>query len=451
MDLLVTKEELNLTSGSVRGPLFRLALPVVLATLLQTVYNLTDTFWVGQFDSTALAALTFSFPLVFLSLALGGGVSTTGRILVAQYEGAERRGDAGFVAGQSLVFAVAAAVAIAALGFVGVPPLLDAMGAGADVRPLALTYLRFVLAGLPLLFLATTFSALLQGYGDALTPLVVVLGSVLLNLVLDPVLVFGLGPAPQLGLTGAAIATLGARGLAAVAGVWLLLSGRVGPDVRTSHLRPDVEFFGRVVRLGVPASLETTAIAVSVSAMLFVVGRFPPAVVAGFGVGERVLSLMFLPAIGVASATTTMVGQNLGADRPERAQRAARLAVGYPLAALTVVGLVVLGAAPAIARAFTPDPAVVGHAAAFLAYTGPAFGVEAAARIYSGVFRGAGRTGVAFALTGVTFLPVRLGLAWVLLDPLGPTAVWLSYALSGAFGAGLGFVLARVVDWERLV
>lgn len=451
MDLFATKADLQLTTGSVRGPLFKLAVPVVLATLLQTVYNLTDTFWIGQYDSTALAALTFSFPLVFLSLALGGGVSTTGRILVAQYEGAGDRRDASVVAGQTLTFAVVAALVIAALGVVGVPPLLAVAGAGPDVAPLAETYLTYVLAGLPLLFLAATFSAVLQGYGDTVTPLLVVAASVLLNLILDPVLVFGLGPVPELGLRGAAIATLGARGVAAVAGVWLLVSGRVGPGVPLRNTWPRREYLVRVLRLGVPASLETTAIAVSVTAMLFVVGRFPEPVVAGFGVGERVLSLMFLPAIGVASATTTMVGQNLGADEPDRARRAARIAVGYPLVGLTAVGLLVVAAAPAVAGVFTPDDAVIGHAAAFLTVTGPAFGLEAALRVYSGVFRGAGRTGVAMVVTGVTFLPIRLGLALALVEPLGPTAIWAAYTVSGLLGAGLAALVARTISWERLV
>jgi putative MATE family efflux protein len=451
--LFRSREELSITEGSVGWPLYHLALPVVATTLLQTVYNLTDTFWVGRFGSAELAALTFSFPLVFLFVALGSGVSTAGRVLVAQYEGADDRDRVAFVAGQTLVFSVLAALAIAAVGAVGIDPLFASMGAAPRIRGLALSYMAYILAGLPLLFLAYTFSALLQGYGDALTPLLVVLASVLLNLVLDPVLIFGLGPVPRLGLEGAAIATLGARGVAAVAGVAILLSGRVEPSVRLRDCWPDRSYLRRVARVGVPASLETGAIALSVTASLFIVGRFDATVVAGFGIGERVTSLMFLPAIGVSAATITMVGQNLGAGEADRARRAARLAVGVPLVALTGVGLLVVAAAAPIAAVFSTDAAVVGHAAAFLRVVGPAYGLEAAARVYSGVFRGAGRTEVALVVTGTTFLPVRLGLALVLAGPLsyGPTGVWLGYALSGLFGAALGFVVARVVGWDTAI
>jgi putative MATE family efflux protein len=446
-----SRDELEFTSGSVGWPLYHLALPVVATTLLQTVYNLTDTFWVGRYGSAELAALTFSFPLVFLFVALGSGVSAAGRILVAQHEGAGERRQASFVAGQTLAFSTLAALVVAAIGAVGIGPLFRAMGAAPLTRGLALSYMGYILAGLPLLFLAYTFSALLQGYGDALTPLLVVLASVLLNLVLDPVLIFGLGPVPTLGLEGAAIATLFARGLAAVAGVALLLSGRVEPTVALADLRPDRAFLGRVARVGVPASLETGAIAVSVTASLFLVGRFDAAVVAGFGIGERVTSMMFLPAIGVSAATITMVGQNLGAGEAARARRAARLAVGIPLAGLTVVGLLVVVAAEPVASVFSTDAAVVGHAADFLRVVGPAYGFEAAARIYSGVFRGAGRTGVALAVSGTTFIPVRLGVALVLMGPLGygPLGIWLGYAVSGAFGAALGFVTARAVGWDE--
>lgn len=313
--------------------------------------------------------------------------------------------------------------------------------------------MTYILAGLPLLFLAYTFSALLQGYGDAVTPLLVVLGSVLLNLVLDPVLIFGYGPIPPLGLTGAAIATLGARGVAAFAGVGLLLSGWVQPTVRIGDLRPDPPYLKQVARVGLPASLETATIAVSVVGSLFIVGRFPPAVVAGFGIGERTTSLMFLPAIGVSAATITMVGQNLGAGEAARARRTARLAVGVPLLGLTVVGLAVVLVAAPLAAVFSADPDVISPAAEFLRVVGPAFGFEAAARVYSGVFRGAGRTGVALAVTGTTFLPVRLGIALGLAGPLGfgPTGVWLGYALSGVIGALLGFLVARVVPWDEAI
>jgi putative MATE family efflux protein len=448
-----TREELSFTEGSVGRPLFWLAVPTVATTLLQTVYNLTDTFWVGRYGSAELAALTFAFPLVFFALALGSGVSTTGRVLVAQYEG---RGDPArvrFAAGQTLVFGLLVSAAVGVAGLLSLRPLLAAFGASPDVADLAFDYLLFVLAGLPTVVIAFAVSALLQGYGDAVTPFLVVLGSVLLNLVLDPVLIFGLWGVPELGLTGAAIATLLARGAAAVVGVWLLLSGRVGLRVSPSDLVPERAFFGRVLEVGVPASLETTAIAVSVTAMLFVVGRFDPAVVAGFGVGERVSSLMFLPAIGVASAATTVVGQNLGADEPGRARRAARLAVAVPLVALTGVGLLVAVLATPIASVFTTDPAVVGRAGDFLRVIGPAFGFEAAARVYAGVFRGAGRTRLALGVTATTFLPVRVGLGLLLVTwGFGPLSVWLAYALSGVVGALLGFAVARVVPWdERIV
>jgi putative MATE family efflux protein len=380
-------------------------------------------------------------------------VATAGRILVAQFEGAGAPERVSFVAGQTLVFGVLAALVIAAVGAVGIDPLFRAMGAEPTTRGLALGYMAYILAGLPLLFLASAFAALLQGYGDAVTPLLVVLASVLLNLVLDPVLIFGVGPVPELGLEGAAIATLGARGVAAVAGVALLLSGRVRPAVALADLRPSGGYLRRVARVGVPASLETGTIALSVTAMLFVVGRFPPAVVAGFGIGERVSSLMFLPAIGVSAATVTMVGQNLGAGKPARARRAARLAVGVPLVGLTVVGVGVVWFARPLAGLFSADTAVVVPAADFLRVAGPAFGLEAAARVYSGVFRGAGRTGVALAVTGTTFLPVRLGLALLLVGPLGygPFGVWLAYAVSGGVGAVLGSLVARVVHWDTAI
>jgi putative MATE family efflux protein len=472
------REDLDLTDGSVGWPLVHLAVPVVAAALLQTAYNLTDTFWVGRYGSPELAALTFSFPLVFLSLTLGGGVSTAGAVLVAQYEGATRagredrdeerdeseesRGDGAetptggranveFAAGQALSYATLGGVAVAAVAVPLLPHLLPALGADPQVAPLAVGYLSLVFAGLPFLFLAGAFTAALRGFGDVWTPLAVVAASVALNAVLDPLLIFGVGPVPELGLRGAALATVGARGLAAVAGVYLLLSGRLGLRARLADLAPTRRFLGRVVRIGLPSSLEGFSIALSVTAMLVVVGQFSPSVVAGFGVGERVLSVMFLPAQGLAGALSTMVGQNLGARRPGRALRATRLATGAALVGLTAVGVVTVVAAEPLARVFTPDDAVVAVAVDFLRVTGLAFGVEGALRVAVAAFRGAGRTTLALAVTATTFLPVRLGAALLALGPLGPRAVWVAYALSGLVGFLGVVVVARRVDWAESV
>lgn len=442
------QEEIDLTDGSVGRPLLDLAVPVVAAALLQTAYNLTDTFWVGRYGSPELAALTFAFPLVFLSLTLGGGVSTAGSVLVAQYEGAGRGEEVSFAAGQALAYAALGGVLVAGVAVPALPVVLPALGADAGVAPLAVRYLSLVFAGLPFLFLASAFTAALRGYGDVLTPLAVVAASVALNAVLDPVLIFGAGPVPELGLRGAALATVGARGLAAAAGVWLLVSGRLSLGVEIRDLRPTGRFLDRVLRIGLPASLEGLSIAVSVTAMLVVVGRFPPAVVAGFGVGERLLSVMFLPAQGLAGALSTMVGQNLGAGETTRAVRATRLAVGTALVGLTVVGVGAVVAAEPLARVFTPDPAVVAVAADFLRVTGLAFGVEGGLRVYTAAFRGAGRTTLALAVTLTTFLPVRIGVALLGLAALGPRAVWVAYALSGLAGFGLVLLVGRVVEWS---
>jgi len=387
-------------------------------------------------------------------------------VLVAQYEGAGRaRASAGedpstagtsenvaFATGQALVYAALGGVVVAVVAVPVLPALLPAMGADPGVAPLAVAYLSLVLAGLPFLFLASAFTAVLRGFGDAWTPLAVVAGSVALNAVLDPVLIFGWGPVPELGLRGAAYATVGARGLSAVVGVALLLSGRLSLRARATDLVPTRRFLGRVVRIGLPSSLESLSIALSVTAMLFVVGRFSPTVVAGFGVGERVLSVMFLPAQGLAGALATMVGQNLGARRPERAVRATRLATGGALVGLTAVGVVTVLAAVPLARVFTPDDAVVAVAADFLRVTGLAFGVEGALRVHVAAFRGAGRTTLALAVTATTFLPVRLGAALLALGPLGPRAVWVAYALSGLLGFGLALAVGRATDWtDRVV
>ena len=195
--------------GPIAGALMRLAGPVVLANVFQTLYQLTDTFWVGRLGAEAVAAVSFSFPVIFLFIAVAGGMTIAGTILVAQAEG---RGDArqvNYVAGQTYAIVMLLSVVLAGAGYALAQPLLALMGAQAEVLGPAAEYLRLSYLGLPFVFGYFVFQALLRGVGDVKTPLYIVGATVLLNLVLDPLFILGWGPVPAMGVAGAAAATIG--------------------------------------------------------------------------------------------------------------------------------------------------------------------------------------------------------------------------------------------------
>ncbi|WP_324756316.1 MATE family efflux transporter [Haloarcula montana] len=449
------QEQLDLTSGDIGKPLLYLSFPIVITNLLQVAYNLADTFWLGQYSTTALAAISFAFPMIFLLISLGMGLSVAGSVLVAQHTGADEPEKAEYAASQTLTFAVGASFVLGAIGYFFVEDFLALLGASQQVLPGATGYLQVVSLGLSTMFGFFVFISLMRGAGDTITPMLVMFGTVVLNIALDPFLIFGWGPFPELGVVGAAVATIFSRGLAFAVGVAIMLRGTRGIQVHLRDMVPDPSYLGKLLRLGVPASVEGTGRALSVNAMLFIVGTFSVTVVAAFGVGIRVFSLVFMPAIAMDRGVETMTGQNLGANRPDRAAKANHFAAKVSFVILTALGVVTIFAAPTVVSVFSDDPEVVRIGAEFLQWVAPTFGFIGIVRAYSGGFRGAGKTLTAAAMAVTMLGIIRLPVAWVASRPvaipawLGPTltdlfaqslgeqGIWLAFGVSNVLGAGV--------------
>ena len=444
--LFKSQSELDLTDGSIPKSLFYLSLPIVITNLLQVGYNLADTFWLGRYSTDALAAISLGFPLVYLFISLGLGLTVAGSVLVAQYTGAEKTERAGYAASQTVMLTLLAGVGLGAVGYTIVGRLLQVFGAEQRVLTLAIDYMEVISLGLPFLFGFTVFIALMRGAGDTVTPMIVMLGTVIANVALDPLLIFGVGPFPELGVEGAAIATVIARGSAMVAGLWIMLRGTHGVQIRPRQMVPDLGYTKKLLRIGVPASIENTGRAISVNAVLVIVTLFSTSVVASFGVGIRVFSMVFMPAIAVDRGVEAMTGQNIGAGRQDRVVATNRFAAKASFLVLSALGVLTFAFAPDIIRLFDDSPAVVAEGATFLRWIAPTFGFVGVLRAYSGGFRGAGKTLTAAAIAVVLFGFLRLPIAYVAsqgLVPLDiwifggrtPSGIWFAFAVSGVIAA----------------
>ena len=469
------REEVNLTEGGIGRPLFFLSLPIVVTNLLQTAYNLADTFWLGQFSTTALAAITFAFPMVFLLISLGMGVSVAGSILVAQNTGKGDRRAAEYAASQTVTFSLAVSAVAGVVGFFFVEDFLRLLGASAKTLPAATSYMQVIALGLPFMFGFFIFISLMRGAGDTVTPMLVMLGTVVLNILIDPVLIFGFDGNPLFailgveglessllastgytgsGVAGAALATVFSRALAMVVGLAIMFHGAHGIEINLRDMAPDVEYARRIVALGVPASIEGTGRALSVNLFLVIVSLFPQYVVAAFGIGIRVFSVIFLPAIAVGRGVETMAGQNIGAGKPDRAERSAALASVAMFLALSTLGVVVFAFPEPIVSAFTDDAQVVEVGAEFLRWVAPSFGFIGVLRAYTGAFRGAGKTLVAAVISIATLAVIRLPFAWVASQyvpgvfELPRQGVWAAFLVSNALGALIAYSWYRTGSWR---
>lgn len=429
-----------LLQGSTARALLRLAGPVVLANILQTVYQLTDTFWVGRLGTAAVAAVSFSFPVIFLLIAIGGGVTIAGTILVSQYEGRGDPRQVDYVASQTYVLVTICAILLSIVGYALARPTLRLMGASADVLPLATEYLQISFLGLVFVYGYFVFQALLRGVGDAKTPLYVVLGTVLLNFALDPLFIFGWGAFPPMGVAGAAAATVATQGLAAIVGVGVLMSGRRPIRLRATDLKPDWELARRIGRLGFPASVEQSTRALGLTALTILVAGFGSEAVAAYGVGTRVFSFVLIPALGLGMATSALVGQNVGAGRRERARQTASVGAWIAFGTLTAAGLAATVWADTLVAAFIPgEQEVIEIGARFLRLMAPAWGFIGVHVVIGGAFSGAGLTFVSMSLALISLWVLRFPLAFVLSErtALGLDGIWWAFPVSSVISACL--------------
>ena len=443
-----SRDEFDLTDGDIARPLLYLSLPIVVTNLLHTTYNLVDTIWLGRYSTDALAAISFAFPVVFFIISLGLGIAIAGSILVAQNVGSGDEARAEFAASQTVTFAVVASLVLGAFGYLAVGDILPLLGASGAVLEGATAYLEIISLGMVFMFAFFVFMSLMRGYGDTITPMLVMLATVVVNLVLDPFLIFGWGPFPEMGVVGAAYATVFSRALATVIGMGIMFSGVRGVEIHLAQMRPDPGFFRKLLRVGVPASVEGTGNAIAVNLMLVIVGTFSTAVVAAYGVGVRLFSVIFLPAIAVGRGVETMAGQNIGAGEEDRAATTTDFAAKAMFVVLAGVGVAVWLLAADIVAMFSDDPEVVEIGRLFLRYVAPTFGFTGVFHAYKGGFRGAGRTLTA-AVVSITVLgAIRVPFAWVASRPLGYEGIWLAFAVSNLSGAAIGYLWYSRGRWR---
>lgn len=446
------KEDLDLINGSVGRTLLHLSIPIIILNLLRTVYNLTDAFWVGRLSSDALAAIGFGFPFVLIFMSVGMGISVAGSVLVAQHEGNSNRRMVNLSASQLLSFNLLISIILGTAGFLVADGLLGFYGASETVHNLAVEYLRIIFMGIFFMFGFGAFIALLRGFGDTKTPMFIMVFSIALNVVLDPALIFGWGPFPAMGIEGAALATIFSRGVGFVVGFAMLLKGWKGLKVSLSKMIPDMSFFKKIIRLGGPALIGTTGRSISINFIVAFVGIFPDYVMAGHTVGIRIISAIFLTAMAVGRGVTTMTGQNLGADRFDRAREVPIVGAKYTFLFYTILGVAVFALSVPLISAFTSDPQALDIGVEFLMYVSLSLGFIGIWQSFAGGIRGAGKTHIAALILVIPMAFVRLPLAYFLSGPMGPTGIWLAFPISNVFGAVLAYLWFRRGTWvQKLV
>jgi putative MATE family efflux protein len=442
-----------LTEGPIVRTLVMFTLPILLGSVLQTLNGSVNAIWVGRFlGPVALTATANANTLLFLLIGAVFGLTMAATILVGQHYGAQRQDEARRVVGTSATFFTLLAVGICIVGWLLAERLLHWMRTPAEAVPLAVAYLRIIFVALPFMYLYTFAMAVLRGAGDSKTPFKFLVLQVALDIVLNPVLIFGFGPIPALGIAGSATATLiaSAVSLAALLAHLYRRNHELclrGPDL--ALLRVDRAILGTLVRKGVPMGLQMLVISGSAIAMIVLVNRFGTDTTAAYGAAWQLWNYVQLPAFAIGAAVSSMAAQNVGANRWDRVGRTAKVGVALSvgMTAALVVPTVLLDRWM-LGLFLAPGPAL--DTAVHLHAIGSwSFVLFAVSMVLFGVVRSTGAVVPPLVALFFALWVVRFPFAALLLPHWGADAIWWSFNLSAAVVAAVSIGYYRWGGWRE--
>jgi putative MATE family efflux protein len=442
---------LDLTAAPLGKSLLTLAVPMIMEMVMESVFAVVDVFWVAHLGATAVATVGLTESMMMIVYSVAMGVSIGAMALVARRVGEKNVDAAARSAVQGVGLGVAIALAVGALGAVFAGDLLRSMGGDPRVVAAGTLFARIMLGGNATVFVLIVVNAVFRGAGDAALAMRVLWLGNGLNILLGPCFIFGLGPFPALGVTGAAVATNIGRSCAILYQVVLLTGGRSTIAIARKHLRLDLGVMGSVLRLSTSATLQMLISMTSYIGVMRILSAFGSAPLAGYTIGFRVLMFALLPAFGLANAAATLVGQNLGANRPDRAEAAVWRACLFSAAFLSVIGVLFLTGAGSLVGLFTSEPEVSGYGVSYLRTVSLGFPFYAFGMVVSQSFNGAGDTRTPTLINVFVFWIVQMPLAWGLShsSALGPRGVFITLLLTYSVFAVVSVTLFRRGGWKR--
>ena len=439
-----TRQAATLVRDSLPRTVWRVGAPAVASSLLMTVFASVDAYWVGsRVGAAGLAAVSTSLFWVWLVVSIAEMVSVGLTALAARRHGEERPAEAARAVGESLLFSLALGVTVAAAGLLALDALFAAMRTPPEVTALGRAYLRTYLLGAPLIYGFFAVDAGFRAAGDTRTPFVILLASVAVTLVLDPLLILGAGGLPRMGIAGAAFATVATRGVAFLIG--LVLLARRG---LVTVALPRARTVATVCRVGLPTALTGVLFSAIYVVLTRTTTQFGTPALAALGVGHRVESWFYMIGVGFGAAAAAIVGQNLGAGRVDRAERAGWHAAAFATIPGVFAFALMLAFPAQLAALFTPDETVIAETARYLRIAAVSQLFVAAEVVLEGALGGAGDT-VPPMLTSTALTASRIPIATWAASRFGTAGLWWTINLTAIARGVAMMALWRSGRWKR--
>ncbi len=436
------KKRTLILEGNMYKVITILSLPIMLNNLIQTMYNLTDTYFLSKLGAVEVASMTLAWPVVFMQLALGVGIGIAGTTLISQYIGAKKVCEARKVAGQLVTFAMSFSILLSIVGMLSTPHVLRAMGATDKIYSNACIYLMLIVGGAPLMYAGFVYSSIKQGEGDTISPMVLSLISVTINIILDPIFIFHFG----LGIKGAAFATLLARLLMITYIIYQLFIKETQLKLSLKDLKPEFSYIKRLTMLGIPASIGQATIALGFVILNSFVNTYGELTLAAFGIGNRINGIMVMPVMGIGGAVSSIVGQNIGDNNIYRVKECVKKSaiLGAAFSVFGTATLLIYG--KDIVALFSVNKDIVRLGTEYLTYISLSLIGLAILPIITGALQGAGQTKKAMYLSMSRLWVFRLPLILILPYLLGKTEKVIWYSI---FGSNMLAMFVAIFVYQR--
>ena len=422
--------------------LLTLAVPIMIGGSVQTCYQLINMYWVGRIESAAVAIVSVCFPINLLISSIASGLAVATAILISQSFGARDTEKLNHTASQALITMISVSLMFALLLYTLAPAILQIMGIDQTIYSQAVKYVRISSFGIIFVFVCSYYESILRGLGQPKASLRIIVMSVGFNAALDPLLIFGVGSFEGLGVHGAAYATLLTQMLAGSAGICLLLNPRFGLSFHRANFKKNWIIIFRLLRLGLPASIDQAMQALFISVMTVVIAKFGTIALATFGIVFRILMFTVIPAFSISMATAILVGQLTGAGAMIQAARTGKIAALFSFVVMGCVGSIFFLSAEHIISFFVPtDPELIAHATHALKIFSLAFALNATQLALLGYFRGTGDTFRTMLLTLIGTWAIQLPLALMLpKTSLGESGLWWSSTLAATINTAIAWM-----------
>ncbi|WP_444994017.1 MATE family efflux transporter [Aliikangiella sp. IMCC44359] len=447
---LKDNHERDYTKGPIGRAAFLLAVPMILEMAMESIFAVTDIFFVSGLGAEAVSIVGLTEAVITLLYAIAIGLSMAVTAMIARRIGEKQPSQANIVAGQTLLIGLMFGLVIGIPGFIFAGDILAIMGAEPSVIKQGQSYTSIMLGGSITILYLFLINAIYRGAGDATIAMRSLWLANSINIILDPLLIYGIGPFPEMGVEGAAVATNIGRGVGVIYQLYHLQNNHSRIRLQLPHLKLVSQVFTRLLKLSVGGISQFLIATASWVVLVRIVSTYGSDAVAGYTIAIRIIMFTILPAWGLSNAVATLVGQNLGAGQAQRAEQSVWRVARYNVYFMVTVAIIFIVFAKNLIGIFSQEPLVVSYGVECLRYIGYGYGFYAIGMILVQAFNGAGDTLTPTKINFFCYWLFQIPLAYILAKILamGPTGVFLAITCAESIIAVIGIIIFRKGKWK---